>query len=78
MFISALWCTVRFYVLSVSFPFYFILNAVLGKVFMVINKGCLSPNPVCWLYGLEGSELEVKYIVIISKVIQLLKTECLL
>ena len=36
---------------------------------MVINKGCLSPNPVCWLYGLEGSELEVKYIVIISKVI---------
>jgi len=42
----------------------------LGKVFMVINKGCLSPNHVCWLYVLEGSELEVKYIVIISKVIQ--------
>ena len=37
---------------------------------MITNKGSLSPNPVCWLYGLEGSELEVKYIVIISKAIQ--------
>ena len=29
---------------------------------MVINKGFLKPNPVCWLYGLVGSEVHCYHI----------------
>ena len=33
------------------------------QVFIVINKGCLSPYPACWLYGLEITTVDFLTIV---------------
>ena len=37
---------------SVLSSFKFGVLAFLVKILTVSNKGCLSPNSACWLYGL--------------------------